>query len=117
MKKSFIVFALIVACTVMIGLKPVNAHPTMDIVASNWKFTPDTITLKAGEPQDLRFTSSEGVHGVQSDELGIPQTTISPGKFTDVTVTAKTAGTYVVHCSLVCGAGHGDMKLTVKVEP
>ncbi len=117
MKKMFIIFVVLLACAVMLGLKPVNAHPTMDIVASNWKFTPDTITLKAGEPQELRLTSSEGVHGIQSDELGIAQTTIAPGKFSTVTVTAKKAGTYVVHCSVVCGAGHADMKLNINVEP
>lgn len=117
MKKLFIAFVVLVACAMMIGVKPAHAHPTMDIVASNWKFTPDTITLKVGESQELRLTSSEGVHGIQSDELGIAQTTITPGKFSTVTVTAKKAGTYVVHCSVVCGAGHADMKLTVKVEP
>lgn len=96
---------------------PALAHPTMDIVASNWKFTPDTITLHVGEAQELRLTSSEGVHGLQSDDLGIPQTMIMPGKFSTVTVTPKKAGTYVVHCSVICGAGHPNMKLTVKVLP
>lgn len=117
MKKLFIAFVALVACATMINVKPATAHPTIDIVASNWKFTPDTITLKAGEAQELRLTSSEGVHGIQSDELGIAQTTITPGAFNTVTVTAKKPGTYVVHCSVVCGAGHPDMKLTVKVEP
>ena len=91
------------------------AHPSMDIVASNWKFTPDTITLHVGEPQVLRLTSSEGVHGLQSDDLGIPQTMIMPGKFTAITVTPKKAGTYVLHCTIMCGAGHPNMTLTVKV--
>ncbi|MDE2480604.1 MAG: cupredoxin domain-containing protein [bacterium] len=93
----------------------VLAHPSMDIVASNWKFTPDTITLHVGEPQVLRLTSSEGVHGLQSDDLGIPQTMIMPGKFTAITVTPKKAGTYVLHCAIMCGAGHPNMTLTVKV--
>lgn len=92
------------------------AHPAIDLVASNWKFTPATITVKAGETTTLHVTSSEGVHGLQSDELGIPATTILPGKFTDVTFTPKKAGTYVVHCSVLCGSGHADMKLVVKVE-
>jgi cytochrome c oxidase subunit II len=117
MKKLFIAFLVLLSCAVVIGLKPASAHPTIDIVASNWKFTPDTITLKVGEAQELRLTSSEGVHGLQSDDLGIPQTVITPGKFVTVTVTPKKAGTYVVQCSVVCGAGHPNMKLTVKVEP
>ena len=117
MKKLFIAFLVLAAAAVMIGFKPAGAHPTMDIVASNWKFTPNTITLKVGEAQELRFTSGEGVHGIKSDELGIAQTMITPGKFVTVTVTAKKAGTYVVPCSVICGAGHPDMKLTIKVEP
>jgi cytochrome c oxidase subunit 2 len=91
------------------------AHPSIDIVASNWKFTPSTIELHVGETTTLRLTSSEGVHGLQSDDLGIPQTTIMPGSFTKVDVTPKKAGTYVLHCSIMCGAGHPNMTLTVNV--
>jgi cytochrome c oxidase subunit 2 len=92
------------------------AHPPMDIVASNWKFTPDTITVPVNEPTTLRLTSSEGVHGLKSEELGIADTMIMPDKFVTVTFTPKKAGTYVVHCSQVCGAGHPNMTLTIKVE-
>lgn len=106
---------VVLSLVLVLGVRAANAHPSMDIVASNWKFTPAEITLHVGEPQVLRITSSEGVHGLQSEELGIPQTMIMPGKFTDITVTAKKAGTYVLHCSVVCGAGHANMTLTVHV--
>jgi cytochrome c oxidase subunit II len=96
---------------------PVSAHPSIDIVASNWKFTPSTIELHAGETTTLRLTSREGVHGLQSDELAIPMTTIEPGSFKSIQVTPKKAGKYVLHCSLMCGAGHADMTLTVTVVP
>lgn len=92
------------------------AHPSIDVVASDWKFTPDTITVPAGESTTLRLTSSEGVHGLKSDELGIPDTTIMPNKFVTVTFTPKSVGTYVVHCSVICGAGHPNMALTIKVQ-
>ncbi|HLI96880.1 MAG TPA: cupredoxin domain-containing protein [Candidatus Baltobacteraceae bacterium] len=107
--------ALLSLCAVLLPLGSL-AHPSIDIVASNWKFTPDTITVPAGEPTTLRLTSSEGVHGIKSDELGIPDTTIMPNKFATVTFTPKTVGTYVVHCSIVCGAGHPNMALTIKVQ-
>lgn len=94
----------------------IAAHPSIDIVASNWKFTPNTITVPAGEPTTLRLTSSEGVHGLKSDELGIADTTIMPNKFATVTFTPNKAGSYVVHCSVICGAGHPDMVLTIKVQ-
>lgn len=93
------------------------AHPTIDIVASNWKFTPAQTSIPVNEPTTLRLTSSSGVHGLQSDELGIPKTTISPGNFQLVTFTPKKAGTYVLHCAIVCGPGHADMTLTVVVTP
>ncbi len=92
------------------------AHPPIDIVASNWKFTPAIITVHVGEEATLHVTSAEGVHGLQSDDLGIKQTTIMPGKFTDITFTPKKAGTYTLHCSIVCGTKHGDMVIVIKVE-
>lgn len=93
------------------------ASPTISIVASNWKFTPDTITLHAGEETTLRLTSSQGIHGLESADLGIPLTTISSGSFATVKVTAKKTGKYVLHCAIMCGAGHANMTLTVNVVP
>jgi cytochrome c oxidase subunit II len=108
---------LTIAAALMGVALPAPANSTIDIVASNWKFTPNVIQLHAGETTTLRLTSSEGVHGLQSDELGIPLTTISPGAFQTVSVTPKKAGKYVLHCAIMCGAGHPNMTLTVNVEP
>jgi cytochrome c oxidase subunit 2 len=93
------------------------AHPTIDVVASNWKFTPAKISVEVNQPATLRLTSSSGVHGIESQDLGIAKTTITPGKFELVTFTPKKAGTYVLHCAVICGPGHSDMTLTVEVTP
>lgn len=93
------------------------AHPPIDIVASNWKFTPAKISIPVNESTTLHITSSAGVHGIESKDLGIKQTTIIPGKFVDVTFTPKKAETYVLHCTIVCGPGHGDMTFTIEVTP
>jgi len=111
-----LIAALSLALTLATGV-PAGAHPTIDVVAANWKFTPATITIHVNDPTTLRLTSAEGVHGVKSDELGIPNTMITPGSNKTVTFTATKAGTYVIHCSVICGSGHADMKLTVVVEP
>ena len=103
------------AALIVPAAAPAAAHPSIDIVASNWKFTPDTIELHVGETTTLRLTSSEGVHGLASDDLGIPTTTITPGSFKTITVTPKKAGKYVLHCAVMCGAGHANMTLTVNV--
>jgi len=95
---------------------PAAAHPTIDIVASNWKFTPAMIQVPLGDSTRLRLTSVGGVHGVASDELGIKQTTLAPDKFEMVTFTPPKAGTYVLHCSIVCGPGHPDMVLTIEAK-
>jgi cytochrome c oxidase subunit 2 len=87
----------------------------IDVAASNWAFTPAKITLHAGVPTQLRFTSKEGVHGVASSELGIPKTTLVPGKTVTLTVTPAKTGEYKVPCAVVCGAGHATMILTVDV--
>ncbi|HUN29663.1 MAG TPA: cupredoxin domain-containing protein [Alphaproteobacteria bacterium] len=109
-------FSLAPALAIIMG-GVANAADPIVITASDWKFTPNEITLKAGQPQVLRLTSLEGVHGLLSDALGIAQTIIVPGKNTDVTVTPKRVGTYVVHCSIECGAGHPNMALKVVVDP
>jgi cytochrome c oxidase subunit II len=93
----------------------IAATSTIDIVASNWKFTPSTIELHVGQTTTLHVTSSEGVHGLQSDELGIPQTMIVPGSTKAIEVTPKKPGKYVLHCAVMCGAGHPNMTLTVNV--
>ncbi|HEY9086151.1 MAG TPA: cupredoxin domain-containing protein [Candidatus Tyrphobacter sp.] len=109
--------AIFIASSVIVFQASAAAHPSIDVVASNWKFTPSTIELHVGQTTTLRLTSSEGVHGLQSAELGIPQTTIMPGSWRTVDVTPTKAGTYVLHCSIVCGAGHPNMTLTVHVLP
>lgn len=91
------------------------AHPATDIVVKNWSFTPATVEAHVGEPAVLRFTSSEGVHGVEAADIGLAKAMITPGKTSEVTFTPKKEGTFVVHCAVVCGEGHDKMVLTVKV--
>ena len=109
--------AAVVAAAVSLIPATSSAHPSIDIAVANWKFTPDKITIPVGEPTTLRLTTTSGVHGIKSDELGIPMTTIPSGKVVEVTFTPKKAGTYVLHCQIFCGPGHADMALTIIVTP
>jgi heme/copper-type cytochrome/quinol oxidase subunit 2 len=93
------------------------AHAPVDVVVKNWSFTPSTIEAHVGEPVLLRFTDSEGVHGVEAADIGLVKTMITPGKVTEVTFTPKTTGTFAVHCAVVCGEGHDKMVLTAHVSP
>lgn len=117
MNLSLAKLALAALLAVVVGSVPMPtaAHSSMDIAASNWKFTPNTITMHVGDTTQLRLTATEGVHGIKSEDLGIPLTVISPGKFVSVSVTPKKAGTYVLHCEIMCGPGHAQMALAIIV--
>jgi len=93
-----------------------HASSAVDIVAVPSKFNPDKITLKAGVTTKLEFSHTEGVHAIQSAALGIPLTTLAPGKDVAIDVTPSKPGTYVLHCEVICGSDHESMTLTVTVE-
>ena len=109
-------FAAALSGVGLIAALPAHAAGApIQIQASNWKFSQSTITAHVGQPVTLQVVSKEGVHGIQSDELGIPNTMLLPGKSVTVTFTPKKAGSYVVHCSVPCGQGHASMAFTVNV--
>lgn len=84
-------------------------------ITAGTSFSPAEITVHAGQPVDLKFVGAGGVHGVTSTELGIPATMITPGSSKDVAFTPQTAGTYTLHCTIVCGPDHSKMTLVIHV--
>lgn len=87
----------------------------VEIEAKRFEFQPAQITLKAGEPAVLRVHSQDVTHGFYMKSLGI-DATIAPGRITEVPVTPRAPGRYSVICDHFCGAGHGNMKMTIVVE-
>jgi cytochrome c oxidase subunit 2 len=60
-------------------------------------------------------TSADVTHGLFLRPLKIDAELV-PGVSEDVIVTPQQAGTFTAICHHFCGAGHGNMKLTVIVE-
>jgi cytochrome c oxidase subunit II len=85
------------------------------ISAKRFAFTPDHIVLKKGETVILRLSSEDVTHGLFLRPLKIDET-IEPGHPVDVKVTPQTAGEFSAICDHFCGAGHGNMKMSVTVE-
>jgi cytochrome c oxidase subunit II len=85
------------------------------ITAKRFEFVPSTITLKKGETVKLVVTSEDVTHGLFIRPLKI-DTDLTPGKTQEITVTPQATGTFLAICHHFCGAGHGNMKLTVVVE-
>jgi cytochrome c oxidase subunit 2 len=85
------------------------------VTASDFKFAPAEITVHVNQPVTLQLSATEGVHGFVSSDLGIPQTMLMPGAKNTVKFTPTKAGTYTIHCSVMCGPGHGDMTFVIHV--
>jgi cytochrome c oxidase subunit 2 len=87
----------------------------VDIAAKRFEFSPREIVLRRGEQVTLRLRSGDVTHGFYQKALGI-DTTIEPGKTTEVTLTPEKAGRYLTICDHFCGSGHGGMSMTIVVE-
>jgi cytochrome c oxidase subunit 2 len=84
------------------------------VTAKRFAFEPAEITLKKGEPVDFVLTSSDVPHGIRIRELNL-DLRAGKGKSADVTFIPTAIGTFVGHCSVFCGSGHGQMTLTIHV--
>lgn len=115
MKISPVLIAAAFACAMSTSVIASPAPQSINVTASNWKFAPAEITVHLNQPVTLHLSSSEGVHGIASSDLGIASTMLAPGSKKDVTFTPTKAGTYTIHCSMFCGNGHANMTLVVKV--
>lgn len=84
------------------------------IEATEWMFTPSTITAKKGEEITLQIEAVKGTHGFAVPALGINMR-IDEGEIMYVDLPTDTAGTFEGYCSVPCGEGHSDMKVTVVI--
>ncbi len=84
------------------------------ITAKKFEFNPKEITLKKGEPVTIRLVSTDRAHGLLVKQLGI-DLDAKPDAPAEITITPKETGTFGAICDHYCGAGHGNMKMTVTV--
>ena len=105
--------ALLVILMCTSAAKPASPR-RIEVVAKRFTFEPAEITLKKGEPVDLVLTSNDVAHGVRIRELNL-DLHVGKGKVADETLTPSQTGTFVGHCSVFCGSGHGQMTLTIHV--
>jgi plastocyanin len=76
---------------------------TINITADSYKFEPDTITVKTGQPVTFNVTNKAWLipHNliVKAPEAGIDiKIEVRPGKTASATFTPTTPGTYEVYC-------------------
>jgi len=86
----------------------------IEVTARRFEFAPSEITLIKGEPVVLVLKSLDVTHGFRFRELGI-ETKAGKGQTSEIAFTPDKAGTFVGHCSVFCGPGHGGMTLTLRI--
>jgi cytochrome c oxidase subunit II len=107
--------ALFLAVLFIVPSMQAQGPRRIEITAKRFDFAPGEITLKKGEPVVLVLKSTDVPHGVRFKELGI-ETKISKGKdSSELAFTPNKTGTFVGHCAVFCGSGHGKMALTIHV--
>ncbi len=94
---------------------PTQGSPRhVEVTAKRFAFEPATILLKKGQPVDLVLKSTDVAHGLRFRELNL-DLKVSKGGRSEIHFTPAQAGTFIGHCSVFCGAGHGSMTLTLQV--
>ena len=87
----------------------------INITTKRFGFTPNLITLKKGETVKLRLNSEDVTHGFFTKALQLDELVV-PGQPTEVTLTPQQEGRFTTSCDHFCGAGHGNMVMTIVVE-
>ena len=96
---------------------PATAQPAprrVEVTAKRFEYTPSQITLKKGEPVVLVLKSADVPHGIRFKDLNV-EVKAGKAQTSEVAFTPDKTGTFVGHCSVFCGAGHGTMTFTLTV--
>ena len=80
--------------------------------SADFVFDQKEYKVKKGEKVKLKLINKSGVHGLAIPELGIE---LKDDKL-EQEVTFDKPGTYEMHCAVMCGAGHANMKSVLIVE-
>jgi cytochrome c oxidase subunit 2 len=112
---SAVILAMLFAGQLFAGATSAESAPRrVEVIAQRFEFTPGEITLHKGEPVVLVLRSLDVAHGLRFKELGL-DVKVGKGGTAEVEFTPDKAGTFVGHCSVFCGSGHGEMTLTLHV--
>ena len=76
---------------------------------------PKVIQVKQAQNVVLDVSTDDVVHGFMVPELGINEP-IQPGKAAAIPLDTTRKGEFEVTCSILCGAGHDDMRARILVQ-
>lgn len=93
----------------------VPATKSFSITATQWAFSPNTITVKQGDTVRMRVTSLDVPHGIMIPEYDINKV-LNVNETVMFDFVADKKGTFTFRCSVQCGSGHSTMTGKLVVE-
>jgi cytochrome c oxidase subunit 2 len=120
MMRNVIVLLLTVSATaVSVWMRQANGRvdevKTIDVVASQFKFEPATISVVQGDRVRLRVRSADRTHGIGIKAFRVNALIPKGEEVVTVEFVADRAGKFDITCSEHCGTGHRAMKGTLNV--
>ena len=94
----------------------VDRIKAVDVIASQFRFEPATISVVEGDTVRLRLRSADRTHGIGIKAFRV-KALIPRGEAVIVEFVADRAGTFDITCSEYCGTGHRAMKGKLIVRP
>ena len=89
----------------------------IEMIASRFKFEPETLLVTEGDRVRLTVRSTDTEHGFSIKKLNVRVAVPKTGEPVTVEFVAERPGTYEFKCSEYCGSGHGRMKGQLVVSP
>lgn len=80
--------------------KTEGAVKSFEIDGSNFKFTPNTISVNEGDMVKITFKNTEGFHNFRLDEFNAKSKTISSGQSDELSFVAGKKGTFQFYCAV-----------------
>jgi len=88
----------------------VDEVQTIDVIASQFKFEPETISVVEGDRVRLRLRSADRTHGIGIKAFRVKALIPKLGEVVTVEFVADRPGTFDISCSEYCGTRHAAMK-------
>ena len=89
----------------------------IEMIASRFKFEPETLQVTEGDRVRLTVRSTDTEHGFSIKRMNVRVAVPKTGEPVTVEFVAERPGTYEFKCSEYCGSGHGRMKGQLVVSP
>jgi cytochrome c oxidase subunit 2 len=115
--RDLVFIAVVAVVGAVSGWRALPAQPAEKVVAitaQRFRYAPDRIVLKRGEPVVLELTSADVLMGFNLAAFGLRADMI-PGVVTRVRFVPDKTGVFEFFCDVFCGSGHELMAGSIEV--